>query len=100
MSNPHGFLELIEAYKASEASLQKLFNRSTDGVGVRHARRWPTYTQDLAEAVKLIGDVFQGRRPMHYLKEALSTSDFPLLFGDTIDRMMVAKFQAIIPEWR
>lgn len=97
---PNSFLDLLESFKASEASLQKLFNRSTDGVGVRHARRWPTYPQDLTEAVKLIGDIFQGRRPMYILKEALSTSDFPLLFGDTIDRMMVAKFQAIVPEWR
>jgi hypothetical protein len=86
--------------RANQASIQKLFNHSEDGVGVRHARRWPTYEADFKEAVVFVGQVFNGHRPLSHLKEALSTSDFPLLFGDTIDRLMLAKYQTIVPNWR
>jgi len=37
------------------------------------------------------------RRPV---REAISTSDFPLLFGDTIDRLLLAKYQAHPATWR
>jgi hypothetical protein len=94
------FLELVESIDGSQASIQRLFNRGADGVGVRKAARWPTYGADLKEAVKFIGETFDGKRPLWQLKEALSTSDFPLLFGDTIDRLMVAKYQTIVPNWR
>jgi hypothetical protein len=32
---------------------------------------------------------------MHRLQEAMSTSDFPLLFGDIIDRSMLGRYR----EW-
>jgi len=34
------------------------------------------------------------------LREALSTSDFPLLFGDTIDRLLLAKYKVHEPTWQ
>lgn len=34
------------------------------------------------------------------LRAALSPDDFPLLFGDTIDRVLLAKYRAIESEWR
>jgi hypothetical protein len=33
-------------------------------------------------------------------REALSTNDFPLLFGDTIDRLLLAKYDAYPQTWR
>lgn len=98
---PNEFTDLIESFTAAEASIGNLFNRDKDGVGVRTlvARGGPKYQSRLAEAAKFIGDVFDGRRAMWQLKEALSTDDFPLLFGDTIDRMLLAKYKAITPEW-
>lgn len=98
---PNEFTDLIESFTAAEASIGNLFNRDKDGVGVRAlvARGGPKYQTKLAEAATFIGAVFAGRRPMWQLKEALSTDDFPLLFGDTIDRMLLAKYKAITPEW-
>lgn len=98
---PNEFTELIESFTAAEASISKLFSREQDGVGVRTlvARGGPKYQAKLAEAATFIGAVFEGRRPMWQLKEALSTDDFPLLFGDTIDRLLLAKYKAITPEW-
>jgi len=34
------------------------------------------------------------------LREAMTTSDFPLLFADVTDRQMLAAYQAIDPEWK
>lgn len=46
----------------------------------------------------------KGRMPRHrheyLLREAMTTSDFPYLFGDTTDRQMLAAYQAIDPEWK
>ena len=93
------FLELLETVRDTEASIQKLFGG--EGKSMRNAaRRDPKYAGQLKEAVDFIGNVFNGRRPLWQLKEALSTADFPLLFGDTIDRMMIAKYQTVEPKWR
>lgn len=97
------FLELIESMDAERASVQQLFGG--EGTAVREAtannrRRYgPKYDALLTEAINLVKAVVSGRKPMHYLREAMSTSDFPLLFGDTIDRMMLAQWRAYEPTY-
>ena len=34
------------------------------------------------------------------LKEALTTSDFPYLFGDVLDRQLLADYKAVEPSWK
>ncbi len=34
------------------------------------------------------------------IREALTTSDFPLLFGDVLDRQMLAAYKAVEPAWK
>ncbi|HLF28218.1 MAG TPA: hypothetical protein VJG32_17955 [Anaerolineae bacterium] len=96
------FTELLESFTAEQASIQNLFNQERDGIGIRALvrSRGPKYVEQLSEAAKFIGSVFDGRRPMWHLREALTTSDFPLLFGDTIDRMLLAKYKAVTPDWQ
>lgn len=36
----------------------------------------------------------------YLLREALTTSDFPLLFGDVLDRQMLASYKATPPVWK
>lgn len=93
------FLDLIESISAAEADIHRLFGRE-NGISVRRGQRWPDYDKHFADAAKFVGQVFDGHRPMWQLKEALSTSDFPYLFGDTIDRLLLAKFQTITPMWQ
>lgn len=59
----------------------------------------PAYLKQLAWVNDLIEDVSHGKR-LHVLKEAMTTDDFPVLFGDTIDRTLLAKYQAWLPNWR
>jgi len=49
----------------------------------------------LAEAAGFVADVLQGRRRAERLVEAMSTDDFPLLFGDILDRSVLAAYR----EW-
>ena len=88
------FLDLLETVKAEDASIQRMFGDA--GRGIRSLRKEdPRYVRSLTEAAKLMDAVFTGRAPMYRLQEAMSTSDFPLLFGDVIDRSMLGKYQ----EW-
>lgn len=85
-------LEVIESIRAEEASVQRIFNG--EGKSVRVARgKTPGYQSKLAEAAKLIAAVYNGRRPMYHLQEAMTTSDFPYLFGDVLDRQLLAAYQ-------
>ena len=87
------FLDLIESIRADEASSAKLFGDA--GRGVRRGSDNPKYKMALAEAATFIGEVFSGRRPLSALQEAMSTSDFPLLFGAVLDRQLLAAYK----EW-
>lgn len=93
------FLEVIESMRAEEASPQRLFQG--DGMGVRkHAlRNDPKYPAKLAEALKFVEQIAKGRRPMRDLQEAMTTSDFPYLFGDILDRQVLAGYMEAPSTW-
>lgn len=56
----------------------------------------------MARALDLITNA--SRMPTHrhryLLQEAITTSDFPLLFGGILDRQLLARYRAALPEWR
>jgi len=87
------FLETIESIRAEEASVQRLFGGEGQGVRQVRGRNNPQYMAKLAEAAKFVADVFEGRRPMYHLQEAMTTSDFPYLFGDILDRQLLANYR-------
>ena len=91
------FLELVESIRAEEADVQRLFGDA--GQGVRSRQRDAKYLGKLAEAAQFMADVYGGKRPLHQLREALTTSDFPYLFGDILDRQMLANYQEAPYSW-
>ncbi len=68
--------------------------------GKRYPLSQITEVQDLVYNGKYRGAVI----PQHYreflIREALTTSDFPLLFGDVLDRQVLANYKATEPVWR
>jgi hypothetical protein len=88
------FLNLLETIRGEEASIQKLFGGEGKNVSQMPKGKSPEYLKKLAETVQFMNDIFTGRRPSHQLREALSTSDFPMLFGDVIDRQVLANYYA------
>ena len=102
------FQQVKEGIDRTRADLHSRFGQLNDrenlGTSAQQLRaqqsRNARYQRDLKEAAQFIGEVFSGKRAMWQLKEVLSTSDFPYLFGDTIDRLMVAQYREITPDWR
>ncbi len=45
-------------------------------------------------------DGLPARKHAYLLEEALTTSDFPLLFGDVLDRQVLATYKAADPVWK
>ncbi|MEU4224287.1 hypothetical protein AB0F17_08340 [Nonomuraea sp. NPDC026600] len=91
-------LDLIETYNAQDATAERLYAR--EGRRVRGGRNTPQYKQSLLEAARLYEGVLSGRLPGHRLAEAMTTSDFSLLFGDIIDRQMLASYQHMPVMWQ
>ena len=86
------FLELVESLRAADASVQRLYGREGIALGTGAHTRNPDYMRRLREAADLIADVYQGRRHPIVLREAMTTSDFPLLFGDVLERQLLGKY--------
>ena len=84
-------LEMIESVKQEDASAQALFN-SGDGVGAKHMNKGKNYLKSFAEAADLVSGVYSGRLPFRWFKEAMTTDDFPFLFGDILDRQLLANY--------
>lgn len=93
------FLDLVETINARDASIQRLYAREGFRIGgycpndVRFQRR-------LVETVRFLHAIYSGKRPRHHLQEAMSTSDFPLLFGTVIDRQTLAAYREWPATWR
>lgn len=92
-------MNLIETIRAEDLSKRQVFTQD-DGRRVRGRQHVPTYLASLVEAANLVEGVCKGRIPMHRLQEAMSTSDFPYLFGDVLDRQLLGNYREITPVWR
>lgn len=69
-------------------------------VSPRRRNDSPEYRRRLVEAAQIVGGAFAGdARAMITMKEALSTSDFPMLFGDILDRELLEQYENITPVW-
>jgi hypothetical protein len=92
------FLELLETLRAEDASVSRLFGDA--GTSMRRMpRNSPKYRRMLAEAAELVEGVYSGRRPTYHLQEAMSVDDFPLLFGDILDRQLLGMYQEWPTQW-
>lgn len=60
------------------------------------------YEQKLKETVDLLTNAkgLPQHRHEYLLREALTTSDFPYLFGDVLDRQVLAAYKAVDPVWK
>jgi len=60
----------------------------------------PTYQQYFDIAQRMVESALSGsKRAMLNLQEAMTTSDFPLLFGDVLDRSVLANYQETPYTW-
>lgn len=68
--------------------------------GVQGDTRRDVYRRDLLEAARLYDRVLKGERWAGLMfQEALTTSDFPALFGDILDRQVLANYRETKYTW-
>lgn len=63
-------------------------------------RNDPHYKARLHRFLKMLKQVQEGKIRSHQLQEVLTTSDFPVLFGDVLDRRLLAQYQAATTSWQ
>jgi hypothetical protein len=112
MAQSETFLDLIEQIDARELETRESFGNVwtrddpsfgtsiTQGRQHRNNKRDPRYSAALIETMRLLDRVRSGALPDFWLKEAMSTSDFPILFGDIIDRQTLGFFAEMPQVWR
>ena len=69
---------------------------------ISDARKSDGYEMRLAETINLLNNTkgLPSHKWEYLVKEALTTSDFPLLFGDTLDRQLLANYKAAPAVWK
>ncbi len=87
----------------------KLFDEGLEGVAgyfTTKERGLVIPNARIIEANDLIyGGTYRGKTLLphereYLIKEALTTSDFPYLFGDVLDRQVLANYKAVDPVWK
>jgi hypothetical protein len=85
--------EAIEAIEVENASVQRMFGPSAGRNIAIKRRNDPAYITHLGEAGRFLAQVLDGRKSLDMFKEAMTTSDFPQLFGDIISRQTLATYE-------
>lgn len=98
------FADILSAIEGEVSDVRHTFSASEDGSRVAAIRRGlrsnpVKYKKNLLEATRLVKDVIEGRRSPLLLQEVMTTDDFPLYFGDILDRTLLAKYQLWVPGW-
>ncbi len=60
----------------------------------------PQYARGLAEAAKFYRRAVEGRVTMRQVQEVMMSSEFSVLLGDTLDRVLLAKYATYAPTYR
>lgn len=92
------FSAAVERIDSNAASLRESFGGQRK-VSTGVPRRDPNWERALLEAEAFVQDIRYGRRPLDHFREAMSTSDFPLLFADSLDRQLYGAYEATVPTW-
>ncbi len=82
--------------------LMKLMEDWNGYTPLTDVRKGEGYNLKLAEAIKLINntDNLPPHRHQYLIQEALTTSDFPFLFGDVLDRKVLTAYKGVDPVWK
>jgi len=59
----------------------------------------PNYDRKLTEAYKFYQGVLNGRIPSYKLEEAMTVSDFPIMFGDILSRELLGGYASMPVSW-
>lgn len=100
MSDNTLFSAVVESIDAQSTTISEMFGGGRVSDVVRTRRANPEWQRGLIEAERFMHDLRVGRRGLWQFQEAMSTSDFPLYFADSLDRQVYGAYEATIPTWQ
>ena len=82
--------------------LMKLMEDWNGYISLNEINRGEGYERKLTEVIDLLSNAkgLPAHKHEYLLREALTTSDFPYLFGDVLDRQVLAQYKAVDPVWK
>ena len=86
------------AFQVGSEALDRIISES-GGFRLPGRMSDPRYLDRLERAQDFYLNVLEGRVDSYFMREALSTSDFPLLMGDVLDRMLLGRYNERPPVW-
>lgn len=90
----------LAAIHSPDVNYDELIEGIVNGASQQAARfRNPRYLQRLIKTAEMLKMHQAGRISDHQFREVLSTSDFPILFGDILDRRLLDQYQETTPSW-
>ena len=89
--------ETIETIREEDATYQRL---TADGGNPLRGRQSPEHLSKLAEAARFLQSARNGYVSKRRFEEAMTTSDFPQLFTDILDRQLLGNWQAQPSSWQ
>ncbi|RCG31979.1 hypothetical protein DQ384_05405 [Sphaerisporangium album] len=84
---------------AENAAIQEMFG-GMRRVSTGARRNTDQFTERLVQFETFMDGIRTGRRRLAHFAEAMSSSDFPLLFDVSLDRQLYAAYAAITPTWQ
>lgn len=92
------FESRVERIAQESASIAAMFGGQRKVFRARNND--PAWKRRLLAVERFMQEIRTGERPIHHFSEAMATSDFPLLFADSLDRQLYGAYQATVPTWQ
>lgn len=94
-------MQFIEMSDPRSPNFNPAFNLDAGERGLRLFDS-PQGQRRVLECARLMADVYSGKRDIYHLKQAMTTSDFPLLYGNVLYRSMLGMYDTYpvtYPAW-
>jgi hypothetical protein len=93
------FLDLVKSIDGDVRDARTIFSSREDGANIKAGMTIEKsrvgnvkYTEKLTKALQLVTEVLNGTRNTMFLQEVMTTDDFPLYFGDILDRALLSRY--------
>jgi hypothetical protein len=93
-------MEELGVYEGDQIDSSVIFAGEGPWMGSRRRKMSPQYAKGLAEAAKFYRAALDGRVSMRQVQEVMMSSEFSTLLGDTLDRVLLAKYATYAPSYR
>ncbi len=95
----HAPLDELDSYEGEQVNSEVIF--AHEGLNLTQKRPMtPQYARGLAAAARFYRRALEGRVTMRQVQEAMMSSEFSVLLGDTLDRVLLAKYATYAPTYR